>query len=75
MASGGLISDTAAECKLFYEERGKEMMIDFKTQMNRTHTENKKFFDPETKSKGEGFSSNAVKLTIAVNGKFHDVTV
>ena len=75
LASGGLISDTAAECKLSYEERGKEMMNDFKTQINRTHTENKKFFDPETKSKGEGFSSSAVKLTITVNGKFHDVIV
>ena len=75
LASGCPISDTAAESMLSYEERGKTMMDDFKKRISGTHADGKKSFEPTAKSKCEGFSSSAVKSTITVNGKIHDVIV
>ena len=41
------IGDTAADCLLSYERRGKVMMNDFKTRITSSHVSEKKQFDPK----------------------------
>lgn len=73
IGAGGLISHPATEYMFSHEEKGKEMIIDFKTRINGTQTDDKMLFDPVTKSKLNIFSTSAVKPTITVNRKVHDV--
>ena len=73
LASGCPINADAAECMLSYEERGKKLMDAFKTRIDKTHPKGLKLFDPITRMKWIGFSSNGVKTSINVNGKVHEV--
>ena len=75
LSSGCPINETAAECLLSYEERGQEMMEEFKLRVQGVHAEKKTFFDPIKKSKWEDFSSSGVKSVIKVDGKIQDVIV
>lgn len=54
-ASGGLVSNTAAECMLLYEEKSKEIMSDFQTRNNGTHTNDRKFFNQKPNRIGKAF--------------------
>ena len=73
LASGRPVSQEAAKCLLSYETLGQEMMKEFKTRILGSHEAEKMLFDPIKQTKWIGFSSNAVKATLKVNGKLKDI--